>query len=92
MRNLALALVGLVFVTDQAIKWWMLGPFDLASKGRHAVLPFFDLVLVWNRGISYGLFQQDGELGRYVLIALMLGVAGFLLYRIFRGGPALEMR
>ena len=23
------------------------------------VLPFFDLVLTWNKGISYGLFPQD---------------------------------
>lgn len=56
--------------TDQALKFWLLLDFDLAAKGPVALLPVFDLVLVWNRGISYGLFQQDSNLGRYLLIAL----------------------
>lgn len=55
---------------DQALKFWLLHDFDLATKGPVALLPVFDLVLVWNRGISYGLFQQDSDLGRYFLIAL----------------------
>ncbi len=32
--------------------------------------PFLDLVLAWNTGISYGLFPQDGPLGRWALLAL----------------------
>ena len=27
-------------------------------------------MLTWNRGISYGLFQQDGPLGQWALLAL----------------------
>ena len=34
--------------------------------------PFFDLILVWNQGISYGLLQQDSNLGRFALIPLPL--------------------
>ena len=33
---------------DQAHKLWMLGPFDIAARGRVALTPFLDLVLVWN--------------------------------------------
>lgn len=55
---------------DQAIKLWALFAFDLADKGRVAILPVFDLVLVWNRGVSYGLLQQDTEFGRWALVAL----------------------
>ena len=32
--------------------------------------PFLDLVLTWNRGISYGLFPQEGPLGQWALLAL----------------------
>jgi signal peptidase II len=64
----ALALITLVL--DQASKLWLLFPFDLASRGRVPVLPVFDLVLIWNTGVSYGLFQQDGPLGRWLLVAL----------------------
>ena len=58
------------FGLDQAFKLWMLYGFDIGSKGAVTVAPFFDLVLVWNRGISYGLFQQDGDLGRWILISI----------------------
>jgi signal peptidase II len=63
---------------DQAHKLWMLGPFDIAAKGRVALAPFLDLVLVWNTGISYGFLSQHGELGRWLLVAL--GLAGALLF------------
>ena len=59
-----------IFVVDQAIKLWALFVFDLGSQGRVPVLPVFDLVLIWNRGISYGLMQQDSEFGRWALVAL----------------------
>jgi signal peptidase II len=65
-------------VVDQAHKAWMLGPFDIATKERVALTPFLDLVMVWNRGISYGLLTQDGDLGRWVLVAL--GILGAILF------------
>lgn len=74
--GLAAALAGLA--TDQAHKAWMLGPFAIGDKGRVPVTPFFDLVMVWNRGVSYGLFTQDGETGRWFLI--VLGLAGTALF------------
>ncbi len=46
----------------------MLGPFEIEEKGRVALMPFLDLVMVWNRGVSYGLFTQDGDLGRWFLV------------------------
>jgi signal peptidase II len=34
------------------------------------VLPFFNLVMVWNPGVSYGLFAAHSTLGKYALIGL----------------------
>lgn len=59
------ALAGLVI--DQASKLWLLHGFELGARGAVPVLPFLDIVLVWNRGISYGLFQQHEDLGRWLL-------------------------
>ena len=70
------AVFGLLF--DQASKLYLLGPFALAEKGRVVVTPFLDLVLVWNRGVSYGLLQQDSEAGRWLLVAV--GLAGSALF------------
>ncbi len=63
---------------DQAHKAWMLGPFEIASKGRVEATPFLDLVLVWNRGVSYGLLTQDADAGQWIPIAL--GLAGAALF------------
>lgn len=65
---LALALAGMLI--DQGFKLWMLQGFDIAARGRVPLTPFFDLVMVWNYGISYGLLQQDGDLGRWLLVAV----------------------
>jgi signal peptidase II len=72
----SVALAGILI--DQAHKFWMLRPFDIAAKGRVALMPFLDLVLVWNRGISYGLLPQDGDIGRWLLVAL--GIGGAVLF------------
>ncbi|MCZ8101235.1 MAG: signal peptidase II [Burkholderiales bacterium] len=74
-RRLGLAIAAAVFVLDQALKAWILFVFRLPERPPVRVWPFFDLVMVWNRGISYGLFQQDGDLGRYGLVALSIVAA-----------------
>ena len=58
------------FVLDRVHKWAMLGPVDIAGRGQVEVAPFFDIVLVWNRGVSYGLFQQDSDAGRLILVGV----------------------
>lgn len=58
----------IALVLDQASKLWLLFVFELGRKGAVQVTPFFDLVLAWNTGISYGLFQQDGPIGAAVLL------------------------
>ena len=54
---------------DQASKLWLLYVFDIAHRGTVRVTPFFDLVLAWNIGISFGWFQSDSPAAQ---IALML--------------------
>ena len=57
-------------VIDQASKLWLLYVFDLAQRGAVRVTPFFDLVLAWNVGISFGWFQNDGFLAQAVLTTI----------------------
>lgn len=79
-----LGAAALVAVLDQASKLWLLHAFDLESRGRVKVMPLFDLVLTWNRGISYGLFQQDSELGQWVLLAVQASAVALLGYWLLR--------
>jgi signal peptidase II len=46
---------------DQASKLWLLYVFDLGNRGVVRVTPFFDLELLWNPGISFGLLQNDSQ-------------------------------
>ncbi len=71
-------------VLDQLTKWWMIHVYDLPERGRVEVTPFLDLVMLWNPGISYGLFVQDTELGRNMLIAFALVTAAALIVWIAR--------
>ena len=64
---------------DQALKLWLIFVFDLRVGKRVEFPPYFDLVLVWNEGISYGLFPQRGPFGQWALLALML-IAVMLLW------------
>ena len=57
-----------LLILDQAHKAWMLYVYDIGAKGVVTLTPFLDLVLVWNRGVSYGLFPQESSLGRWALI------------------------
>jgi signal peptidase II len=57
-------------VIDQASKLWLLYVFDLAHRGAVRVTPFFDLVLAWNVGISFGWFQTDNQLAQVALMAI----------------------
>ncbi|MCV0427779.1 MAG: signal peptidase II [Roseibium sp.] len=67
----AVLLLALICVAiDQGSKLWLVYGFDLGTNGPVQLLPILDIVLVWNRGISYGLFQQNSDLGRWLLATL----------------------
>ncbi len=42
------------------------------------VAPFLQIVLAWNKGVSYGLFPQDSLIGQYLLIVLSILACMFL--------------
>lgn len=60
---------GVTIVLDQASKLWLLFVFDIGRRGAVKVTPFFDLVLAWNVGISFGWLQSDSPAAQ---IALMI--------------------
>jgi signal peptidase II len=57
-------------VLDQAVKIWLIFGLDLATRQPIRLGPFIDIVLVWNTGISYGLFPQVGPLGQWALLGV----------------------
>lgn len=77
---MAYALCLAIIVADQLIKQWILYAFRLPLYGPEGVQVAgpFHLTMVWNQGVSFGLFRGEAEWVRWALAAFSLGVAGFL--------------
>jgi len=74
MSALGLTAALLAGIADQVSKFWLLYGFHLDSRAPVKIAPFVDLVLTWNSGISYGLFQQRELLGAIALLAFKVVV------------------
>ncbi|WP_137181074.1 signal peptidase II [Roseomonas sp. AR75] len=83
MLRLGLTLAAVILVADQVSKWFILETLDLDEVGQIPLIawgPFgFDLTMVWNRGVTFGLLAGDAAWTQIALGALALVIAGFLL-------------
>ncbi|WP_207457999.1 signal peptidase II [Azospirillum sp. SYSU D00513] len=72
--GLGLGLAALVVVLDQLSKWWILEVVMQPVPRVVEVTPFFNLVLAWNYGVSFGTFASGEAYMPYVLSAVALGI------------------
>ena len=79
-------LVALVlFVVDQAVKAWVVGPLGINHLGAaREVLAIFDLRFVPNVGVSLGLFPADGPAMRWALVGLTAVIAAGVAWWMLR--------
>lgn len=70
----------IAFIIDRISKWWFIDIFELPLKGTVEILPIFDVVMVWNRGVSFGFLWADGDGGRWALVVMNLVIVAVLLY------------
>ncbi|MFD1281592.1 signal peptidase II [Methylobacterium goesingense] len=66
--RLGLAALLVTLGLDQATKLGLYFGTDLVLTQPWRLAPFAEFLVVWNRGVSYGMFQQEGSLGRWVLV------------------------
>jgi signal peptidase II len=74
-QRLGWIVAALSLIADQASKNLLLYGLQFKALGPAAridVLPFFNMVMVWNRGVSYGLFAAGSFAGTLLLIVLSL--------------------
>ena len=72
---------GLAIITlalDQMSKWWVVN-FIMRPPAVIEIGPFFNLVLGYNRGVSFGMFGSESELGRWLLSALAILIISALI-------------
>jgi len=80
LPRIGLATLILAFAGDRLTKLWLLTYVDMPAHKNIVITPFFDLVMVWNRGVSFGLFGGGGETQRWVLAAVSLAIVSVLFY------------
>ncbi len=75
-----------VLVADQVTKAFIIDV--MAERGFRPldVAPHVRLVMVWNRGISFGLLSQEGDIMRWSLSALAFVIATGLTVWVVRQG------
>ena len=74
----AYALAVLVIALDQISKYWILYVHDLPSRFTTPVAGPFSLTMVWNRGVSFGMFRAEADLMRWALTIFSIAVAVIL--------------
>jgi signal peptidase II len=91
-RGLGLALLALVVAADQLSKAWVVAFFGAGSSAvlpagvvpQREVMPFLNLVLTWNRGMSFGLFNQDAAWNAALFSAFAVVIVAALLVWLWR--------
>ncbi|MBL8666142.1 MAG: signal peptidase II [Rhodospirillales bacterium] len=74
-----LALSALIVVLDQVTKWWILERIMMPPR-LIPLTPFFNLVMTWNRGVSFGLFNNDSPYNALILSLVALVICGVLAF------------
>lgn len=64
----------IVLAADQGSKWWILNGLDLPARGPVRLLPVLDFVMVWNRGVTFGLLNGFGAWTRIALVIVALAI------------------
>ena len=79
VRGLSVAV--LVALLDQASKLWILSVMLPRPPGEQIVTlaPFFNLVLVWNRGVSFGMFSHESPWNAVLLTVVAAAIVVGLL-------------
>ena len=75
-----LLLIFLIFIFfDYVSKLWAIENLFMQYRSIE-LTSFLSMTPVWNSGISFGFFQESGELGRYGFTGFAFGVSIWLIY------------
>jgi signal peptidase II len=76
VTRLGLMIAALIFAVDQLTKFWVLKIINLDEVGNIPLLPFADLTMAWNKGVSYGLLTTHMQ---GILVGLSLAITVLLV-------------
>lgn len=71
-KGRALLLAVVIIALDQISKWWVPGLFPDPYHPVIEVTSFFNIVMVWNYGISFGMFAAHRAAAIFITISLII--------------------
>ena len=72
----------LTFALDQLSKHWLLYDVGMIARPPIVVTDFFSLVMVWNKGVSFGMFSRMGHDFMPMALTVMALVISAILARL----------
>jgi signal peptidase II len=83
-QRLGLILALAVMLLDQATKFWIYQYLVVEGARAVPVWPFFNLVTVWNYGVSFGMFNTGGAAAAWIFSLLALAISAALVVWLLR--------
>ena len=85
--RITIVTAAIIFVLDQVTKLIVVQWMNLIERGVIEVLPpFLTFRMAWNTGINFGLFSNQADFMRWVLIAVALVISAWVWIWIRREG------
>ena len=81
--QIGLGLSVLVMMLDQLSKWIIVAHV-MNPPIQIELTPFFNLILTYNQGVSFGMFSNGTEEGKWILVSVALVILGFLTRWLFQ--------
>lgn len=91
MRQLGFLIILFTLLSDQLTKNWILLTYGEMSRFIAEITPFFNLVLVWNRGVSFGMFSDHPEWMPIILTIVALTITAILLVWLWKAETKLSV-
>jgi signal peptidase II len=67
---------------------WIINAPERVGFARVPVIDHFNLTMVWNEGVSFGMFQNPGNI--WPLVVLTLAICGVLIYCLLKSETTFE--
>jgi len=84
---IGLGIAAAIIALDQATKWAIVEVVMQPPRVIH-VAPFFNIVMGWNRGVSFGMFNSPDS-SAWILSLIALVIVGVLMVWLVRSGRPL---
>lgn len=77
VKKLAVPFILILIFLDQVTKWWIIN-YIMQPIKILPITPFFNIVLTWNSGISFGIFSNQGSFSVIILSTIATLIVFFL--------------